>query len=106
MFMVRCAGCIGGAVEAGLVCRCRGAGSGRARVGRHKIVGQSVLVVAVAAADSLIAFAALATWLGSPYKNISCPSELNKTRSRESGRIRYGESDVLFSACKVVVRNA
>ena len=43
---------VGGAVEAGVVCGCRGTASGRARVGRHKLVGQGVLVVAVAAALS------------------------------------------------------
>ena len=63
--MVIGTGRVGGAVEAGVVYGCRGAGSGRARVGRHKLVGQGVLVVAVAAAYSLVAVAALATWLGS-----------------------------------------
>ena len=41
-------------------------------MGRHKVVGQGVLVVAVAAAYYLVAVAALATWLGSPPINISC----------------------------------
>ena len=50
--MVIGAGSVGGAVEAGVVCGCRGTASGRARVGRHKLVGQGVLVVAVAAALS------------------------------------------------------
>ena len=63
--MVTGTGRVGGAVEAGVVCGCRGTGNGRARVGRHKLVGQIVLVVAVAAAYSLVAVAALATWLGS-----------------------------------------
>ena len=85
--MVIGAGLVGGAVEAGVVCGCRGTASGRARVGRHKLVGQGVLVVAVAAAYPLVAVAALATWLGSPPTNISCPQALNKTRSRQSGRL-------------------
>ena len=55
---------------------------------------------------SLVAVAALATWLGSPPIIISSPQALTKTRSRQSGRLPYGESVVLLSACKVVVPHA
>ena len=78
---------VGGTVEAGVVRGCRGTASGRARVRRHKLVGQGVLVVAVAAANSLIAVAALATWLGSPPTYIACPKAQNITRSRQSERL-------------------
>ena len=77
--MVIGAGRVGGVVEVGVVCGCRGAASGRARVGPHELVGQAVLVVAVAAAYSVVAVAALAKWLGSP--------PINKTRSRQSERL-------------------
>ena len=103
--MVIGAGRFGGVVEARVVCGCRGTGSGRAQLGRHKLVGQGVLV-AVAAAYSLVAVATVATWLGFPPINISCLQALTKTRSRQSGRLPYGGSVVLFSACKVVVPNA
>ena len=78
---------VGGAVDAGVVCGCRGAASGRVRVRRHELVGQAVLVAAVAAGYSAVAVAALATWLKSPATNISCPQALNKTLSRQSGRL-------------------
>ena len=55
--------------------------------GQHKLVGQGVLVVADAAAYSLVAVAALATWLGSPPTNIYCPQALTKTWSRQCGRV-------------------
>ena len=100
------AGRVGGDVEAGVVCGCRSTESGRARVGRHTLVGQGVLVVTVAAAYSLVAVAVLPTWWGSPPINISCPQALNKTPSRQSGRLPYVGSVVLFSAYKVTVPNA
>ena len=43
------AGRVGGVAETGVVYGCRGTGSGRARVGRHKLAGQGVLVVVAAA---------------------------------------------------------
>ena len=49
------AGRVGGPVEAGVVCGCRGTAIGRTRMVRHKLVGQGVLVVAVAAEYSLVA---------------------------------------------------
>ena len=76
--MVIGAGRVGGGAEAGVVCGCRGITIGRARVGQHKLVGQGVLVVAVAAAYSLVGVAVLATWLGSPPIYISCPQAQNK----------------------------
>ena len=85
--MVIGAGCLGGSVEAEVECRCGGAASGRVRVGRHELVGYAVFVAAVAAADSLVAVAALAKWLGSPPTSVSCPQALNKTRLPESGRL-------------------
>ena len=38
-------------------------------------------------AYSLVAVTTLATWLKSPATNISCPQALNKTRSRQCGRL-------------------
>ena len=64
--MVIGAGRVGGVVEVGVVCGCRGAASGRVRVERHELVGKAVWIAAVAAAYSLVAVAALVTWLQFP----------------------------------------
>ena len=77
---------VGGVVEAGVVCGRRDTASGRARAGRHKLVGQGVLV-AVAAAYSLVAVMTVAAWLKSLATDISCPKALDKTRSHQSGRL-------------------
>ena len=55
---------------------------------------------------SLVAVAAPATSLGYPPINTSCLQALTKMRWRQSGRLPYGGSVVLFSAYKVVVPNA
>ena len=60
------AGQVDGAVEARVVCGSRGTARCRTRVGRHKLVGKGVSVEAGAATYSLVAVAALVTWLGSP----------------------------------------
>ena len=80
--MVIGAGRVGGDVEAGVVFVCGGTAAAR-----HELVGQAVLVAAVAAAYSLVTVATLATWLRSPATNISRPQALNKTRSHQSGRL-------------------
>ena len=67
-----------------MVCGCRGTESRRARVGRHKLVGQGILVAGVSAAYSLVAVEALAAWLGSPATKYLLSADTKKKRGRAS----------------------
>ena len=69
-------------------------------------MGQGVLADAVAAASSLVAVAALATWLGSPASKYILPAGTKNNADASVRTSLLKGSVVLFSACKVAVPNA
>ena len=80
--------------------------SSPARVGRHELVGQGVLVADVVAVHSLATDAALATWFGSPATKHLLPVGTKQNAVARVWASPVGGSVVLFLACKLAVPNA